>query len=255
MLSPLLALVLAAVVADGPLVPAASSEARVEAFLMERPTPEGPEAVAVVLLRRLAEEGGVLLEQDVTFRVGGVTILHDEVLEADGWHFVRRELPGPASSGRSWSGQPDSAGGLRLLRWGVSVPVHETWPAPTPRLPLEVLESLRFGPEPVGRISFYDPLAEAVVPIDVRVVAGDPRAGFEDADARTFELRRVDGTLAARYVQRGSELVAFQWQDGDRWARRIDLAEAEGLAAKWRPDHDPVAEVWAAVRAGHVRRR
>lgn len=263
MLSPLLALALAAAVADR--VPDGNSEpasaaSRVEAFLLERPTAEGPEPVAVVILRRLEGEGRVLLEQDVTFRAGGVTILHDEVHEEDGWRFVRRELRGPRSLGRSISGEPDGDGGLRLLRWGASVPVHEVWPAPAPRLPLELLESWRSGRGPAERVALYDPLAEAVIPIDVRSVPGDPRANLEDArsqdaSSRTVELRRADGSLAARHVLRGSDLVAFQWQEGERWARPIEPAEALRLAAKWRPDRDPMAAVWAAVRAGHVRRR
>lgn len=261
---PLLTLLLAASMADGreELSP---PDPRVEAFLLERPTDAGPEPVAVVFLRALDGPGGLLLEQEVTFRAGGVTILQAESREPDGWHFVRRELRGPDSPGRSFSGQPDGAGGMRLLRWGASVPVHESWPAPAPRLPLELLESMRFGRETRGPVPFYDPVAEAVVELDVHRGAGDPRAAASpepdpnpnpaDPDLRWAELRGAEGRLVGRYVFRGRELVAFQWQDGARWARRVDPAEARRSAAKWRRDHDPVSDVWAAVRAGHVRRR
>ncbi len=48
---------------------------------------------------------------------------------------------------------------------------------------------------------------------------------------RTSELRRADGSLAARYRFRGRELVAFQWQDGGSFARAVDEAEYERLSS------------------------
>ena len=114
----------------------ASRPARVEAFLVEQATARGPEPVAVVTLRSLEREGGLLLEQDVTFRENGVTILHDEWCEADGWHLVRRELRGEESPGRSWITEPDESGGTRLLCYGSSAPVHASLGEGAPRVAL-----------------------------------------------------------------------------------------------------------------------
>lgn len=229
-----------------------SGTTRVESFVVGDPTAGGAEPVAVVSLRAVARAGHLLLEQDVTFRAAGVRVLHDEHRETDGWHLVRRELRGPESPGRSWIAEPDGDG-LRLLRFGSSRPVHGRV-AGSPRMPLELLESLRRG-EPVGeRVLLLDPLGEGLVSVDVRVRTGDPRTERPAPRSRTVALVRADGSLLGRYVFEGTSLVAFQWQDGSRWARRTDEEEVQRRAEEWRVERDPLAEVWEAVRSGRIRR-
>ena len=70
---------------------------------------------------------------------------------------------------------------------------------------------------------------DAVVPAEAGI-----RALLEDAGegaARTVELLRRDGTLAGRYVFRGTELVAFQLQAEGPLARRVSHATYARLLA------------------------
>lgn len=239
-------------------LPEKAPEVRVEAFLFERSTAEGVVPEAVVLLRSAGEDPsvpGFLLEQDVTFRDGGVTILHDEEVRETGWHMVRRELRSPGSTGRSFSAQPDGKGGLRVLRWGFNVPVHEHWSRPAPRLPLEVIHGWRNGTQEPGPLLIFDPLTEGPCLVRASLETGDPRGEVEGEDTRTLTLRREDESLMGRYVFSGARLVALQWRDGGGWARRIEEREALRLVSRWRVERDPEAEAWAAIQAAKQSRR
>ena len=81
------------------------------------------------------------------------------------------------------------------------------------------------------------------------------RAMFGDGTRRTVELRREDQSFAGRYVFEGTDLIAFQWQPGRRWARRIDEREYREHVAQWTVRYDPLEDLRRAVRAGFVRRR
>lgn len=232
-------------------LPENAPDVRVEAFLFERSTAEGVVPEAVVLMRSAGEDlsaPGFLLEQDVTFREGGVTILHDEEVRENGWHMVRRELRSPGSTGRSFSAQPDGKGGLRVLRWGFNVPVHEHWSRPAPRLPLEVIHGWRNGTQESGPLLIFDPLTEGPCLVRASVEAGDPRGELVSEDTRTLTLRRENGSLMGRYVFSGVSLVALQWREGGGWARRIEEREALRLVSRWRVERDSEAEAWAAIR-------
>lgn len=82
-----------------------------------------------------------------------------------------------------------------------------------------------------------------------------PLAEWSAGGERTVTLSRSDGSLAVRYVFRGESLVAFQWQAGPAWARRVDEDLYHRRAEAWRVEHDPLAELRSAVRAGRVLRR
>jgi len=228
---------------------------RVETFVLEEPAAGGRMPVAVVTLRSLEREAGPLLELDATFREGGVTVLLDEHREADGWHQVRRELRGPLTQGRTSLVEPAPGAGLCILGGGRRVSCPGSPDGRAPRLTLELLEALRRDPPRPGTLPMLDLESEAVVRVDLRWLQGDARSpGVPEGAARTAELRRDDGSLIGRYVFVQQRLVAFQWQEGARWARAAEPAEVDRLRGEWRTEHDPLAEVWAAVRAGELRR-
>jgi len=124
-------------------------------------------------------------------------------------------------------------------------------------MPLYLAELLRHGHITAGAVTGFDPLARTLEPLRVRtvwLVGPDPTvaeaassamaaARATDAplvtdaprEARTVELLRADGTLAARYRFEGVALVGFQWQEGRMSARAVDEAEFQTLLAREIP--------------------
>ena len=228
---------------------------RVETFVLEDPGPSGPVPVAVVTARSLARASGPLLELDVTFKEGGVTVLVAEHREPDGWHQVRRELRGPLSQGRTSLVEPSGGAGLTILGGGRRVACPSPTAGAVARLFLELVEDLRRERPSAGTLLMLDLESEAIVPVRLRWLQGDVRSLDDPVpDARTAELRRDDGSLVGRYVFAQDRLIAFQWQEGARWARTAEGAEVDRLRGEWRTERDPLAEIWAAVRSGDIRR-
>jgi hypothetical protein len=87
--------------------------------------------------------------------------------------------------------------------------------------PLYLLELARKGQIAAAELYLFDPLETALAPRQVTTVYAPASA----ARTRTLELARPDGTLAGRFVFEGTELVAFQFQEGGARARRIDPQE------------------------------
>ena len=50
---------------------------------------------------------------------------------------------------------------------------------------------------------------------------------------RTIRLVREDGSVASHYVLAADALLAFQFQDGGPWARRIDHADYREWVDRW----------------------
>jgi hypothetical protein len=99
-------------------------------------------------------------------------------------------------------------------------------------MPLSLVELLRAGRITAGPVTRFDPLARTLEPLMVRTVwlENDDGDLLVNRDARTVELLRADGTLAARYRFAGLDLVGFQWQEGRLAARAVDETEFERLA-------------------------
>ncbi|MEE8467014.1 MAG: hypothetical protein V3T22_01070, partial [Planctomycetota bacterium] len=247
---------------------------------------------AVIALRRVEREGTQTLERDVLFRAGGVRVLLDERYGDGPPRLVWRELRTNAEVGRTWMAERDTVQGhIRTQRWGSRAPVHGSLPLHHAVLgPLEFLERLRDSQPLPAPVTILDPLgcdltrlSVLTIPADLRATleigratrglavslstpwasaalqslgrhgAALTRAVFGDGTRRTVELRRADGSFAGRYVFEGTDLIAFQWQPGRRWARRIDERLYRGYLARWSVRFDPLGDLRRAVRAGFVR--
>jgi hypothetical protein len=195
---------------------------RVEHFVLERPSAESstePVEVGLACLRRRPVEGesaGHQLELECVFRRQSDDDEDEHVLH------VERSGPGPALVWREWGPRRSRCLTAERTKEGTGLVLVESSRGGIPRetlaapadfvLPLELLELAREGKAASGRFTRLDPLSRALEPIDVRTLPGD---------LRVVELTREDGSAAGRFEFRGTELVGFQWQDGDLRARRI----------------------------------
>ncbi len=227
-----LALLLAAPGSSGPDADAASggppTALRVEHFLFEEP--DGVPAGFAVWRRRDGPRG-LQLERELRFldpaRAGAEQgVFHVECLERTGARLVQREIgPGGRALLAEWL-PPDGA--LRAFEWGGCGARREV--LATDRgatVPLYLVELLRDGSLAAGRLRCFDPLAREVVELDVRTVF-EPRADVgAGPPVRAVEMRRLDGTLFLRLWFQGTDLSAFQLQDGGSRARRIPADEYE----------------------------
>lgn len=247
-LSWILAFILAAVPAE--------RRVRAEFFLVEEapaadlPGEDAVETapVALVAWRRVRSESGELLERDVYFREDGIRIRHSERLatHVPGGlpRLVFRELR--RKGGRTWLAELDRAQRrVEITEWGGVHALHEVWHFDAGvQMPLALLELVRAGLVSGGRFECLEPLVggtaavfvtthPGLVGADGWVPAGLAALLARGAADRTVELRRGDGSLAGRFVFRGRELLASQWQAGGAWAYRIDAADYHRLLESW----------------------
>ncbi|MBL8859470.1 MAG: hypothetical protein JNL28_13240 [Planctomycetes bacterium] len=240
-------------------LPAAQTGAdlRVERFVIytQRSDASGGVTIDVsgfVELRRRDTTSGPQLECDTRFLVGAPgleskrneqRVVQVECPSGRGPRCVWREL-GPGT-GRSVQADWSADGGaLEITEWSPAAKRKGTLVAAAgATMPLYLMELLRGGQLAAGHVVVFDPLALTLAPLEVRTswldaaqrmgTEADVReAEAEPREARTVELRRGDGTLAARYRFVGLELVAFQWQEGSMYARRMEDAEFERLQAQ-----------------------
>ena len=240
-------------------LPAAQTGAdlRIDRYVIytQRPAENGgitTDVSGFVEMRRRETSNGPQLECDTRFLVGAPgldmlrtvqRVVHVECPSGRGPRCVWRELgPGTGRSVQAeWS---EDGGSLEITEWSTAAKRKGTLVAAAgASMPLYLIELLRQGQLAAGHIVVFDPLALTLEPLEVRTfwLDGSHRMGAKDEEhalqaepreARTVELRRGDGTLAARYRFVGLDLVAFQWQEGSMYARRTDEAEFESLLSQ-----------------------
>lgn len=250
----ILAATLASVPWDSPRK--ADRHLRTEYFLVEEApasprsgeAPEEPPPVAVVAWRHVRSESSELLEREVYFREDGLRLQHSERLVAHlaegSPRLVFREQR--KDGGRTWFAQLDRAmRRMETTEWGGTHALHEVRQFEAGvRMPLALLELARTGLVSEGRFQCLDPLVGGAAPLFLSTFPGLAGVGDgipaglavllrEGAPDRTVENRRGDGSLAGRFVFRGRELLAFQWQEGGAWAHRIDEAEYHRVLESW----------------------
>lgn len=223
----------------------------------------GSKTIGTVEWRRLALSAGYQIECEILFARAArdlpcQRVLHVEELCDKGARLVWREMG--EGSGRSMLVEWMPGGlALRTVEWDKNETLREEIAAPDGAvMPLYLIEILRLGRATTGRYLVFDPLARALVELELLTSYGDEPAENtlapvlaaveptvsagtgESAEAgritgsrlRTVELLRADGSLAGRYRFRAAELVAFQWQEGGPWARRVSAREYEAALAE-----------------------
>jgi len=241
-----------ALAAQQDLTPVAAPDGatRVEYFVLEQPTEFGPRPVAVIALRRVPGEAGLLLEQELVFREAGLRVLVDEHYDLPGGarspRLVWRELRSSPATGRTWLAEWDAEQACVVTaNHGTRAPVHGRLPGPCPTFPLALVEALRAGSAP-AKIETLDPRARAGVTLVLREV--------HDGARRELQLEREDGSFAGRYVFEGDALVELQLQRG-RVARPCDAAEFERLARRWEVHYQPLGDLRAWSQRPRARAR
>jgi hypothetical protein len=195
-------------------------------------------------MRRRPIEGyehGMQLECDCLFRRDGdgvepEHVLHVERLSSDGPRLVWREW-GPARA-RSLTAEWTRDGkGLRMVESCRGGMPRETLSAGDGAvMPLYLLELARGGGVTSGKYRRLDPLSRELETIELSTSYRAEPGG----SVRVVELTREDASLAGRFEFRGADLVSFQWQEGDLFARRITAQQyAEKSASKAVVDRRP----------------
>lgn len=213
--------------------------------------------LGIVEFRRRPVDGGWQLEQDVAFPFEGVRLMAVECLSAKSPRLVWREVTprGGRTIFAEWMARSQE---LKVLEWGLDGSLRES--LETSRgaiMPHYLLELVRSGRVDGGSFEVFDPLRGRLEhwTLEQRYVLGEPGDERTAEDPthpqREIELRRDDGTLAGRYRFEGTELVAFQWQEGGLELRRIDPAEYEERRQAWGLDaqtEETPAEAAPAVK-------
>jgi len=197
-------------------------ELREEFFVLEQPHGEDltdSEVVGWAAWRRRSDEQGTTLQLEVELPSADTRVLHVERCGGFADDLVWRELhPRFGRTLRAVRNEHES--NLAVVEWGGIQARRRSFDAAA-RFPLTYSERLRKGVEGPGSLVWFDPLAGAPVDLSVVVNAAD-REGR--SNARSVEMRRVDGTLAVSYEFEGEALHGFRWHGGGVVARRVDSA-------------------------------
>lgn len=200
--------------------------------------------VGLVAWRRRRVADGIQLECESTFaddehRSESARVLHVEQLTDAGPRLVWREIGrGGRALRAEWSRDGEN---LRVIEWSASETRRESvGTGKGAVMPLYLLELARTGRITAGSFLRFDPLVRGLDLAELCTSYEVENSTPENANAgamalRAVELRRSDGTSAGRYVFRGSELCAFQWQESDVWAVRISPEEYDRRAAELAP--------------------
>ena len=189
----------------------------------------------VRLLRLPQDDGSIRLESETLFFDVATRVAHVERLALASLDLVWRELG--RDHGRtvhvSWD---RDAEGLRLTdAAGGAVRRRVVRAAEGALMPLFLLEKQRAGALSDGVFRRLDPNAGTVETLTHRAWPAPPAGPF----GRLHAWEREDGSLAGRYLFRGSRLLAFQLQEGGPVARAVPRAEYDRLRAR----------IWAVAKA------
>ncbi len=211
---------------------------------------EQGEPLAVVTHKRTGDVSKRVFESALVWRAGALVTLQTESVDGQGLKFVHRELPLAGLGGRTWLAEAHA--GEKVLRFE-----SHCWGAPSPRemhlegtpigaggltailaaggRPLETVWLLDPGSASVQGIvlSIFDPAED---PLLLSAASGAIRAAGLRLDSGMltgFEWRTLEGRLLRRQVFCAGELVLFQLQGRQAWARRVSPRLAMSLKRRW----------------------
>ena len=199
--------------------------------------------LGLVELRRRRVDGGWQLEQDIAFPLEGVRVMAVECLSEASPRLVWREIT-PRGGRTLFAEWRERSEALRVVEWGLDGSLRES--LETGRgavMPQYLVELAREGGLSAGEFEVFDPVTGALEAWTLSQrysAASEP--GEETELLRELELRRRDGTLAARYRLRGAELVELSWQEGGLRLVPIDEEGYRQRCREWGLEPAPAAE-------------
>ncbi|MBM3992068.1 MAG: hypothetical protein FJ298_13815 [Planctomycetes bacterium] len=217
----------------------AASEPAVEWFVLQLPAaaprarPDAVEEIGLAALWRRGTPSAGQFEWELRFFGEDTRVSHVERWGQGAPRLAWREWR--PRSGRTLSAEL-GAKGIVLVESGQRQAVRASLPTPEgARFPIAVLEAARNGTLGPGRTAWLDPLARAIEELSVRVeFSAQPQrdASGELVLERCVRLDRDDGTTAAEWTFRGTELWSARWQSLGTQARRVSATEWEARVAR-----------------------
>ncbi|MBM3987192.1 MAG: hypothetical protein FJ294_04435 [Planctomycetes bacterium] len=216
-----------------------ASEPATEWFVLQRPASSpgarlgAVEEVGIAALRRRGAVGAGQLEWELRFFGEDTRVSHVERGGEGAARLSWREWR--PRSGRTLSAELGPTG-ISLVESGQRQSLRASLPAPRDaRFPIAVLEAARSGTLGADRIAWLDPLARAIERLSVRIDFSpepQPDSSGEDVLERRVRLERDDGTTAAEWTFRGTQLWSARWQSGGLQARRVSAQEWEARVGR-----------------------
>jgi hypothetical protein len=202
--------------------PEVREQHRKECFEL-RSSPNGP-SVGFASLQRTDTPLGRQLEWQIQFPEQQLRIWHVETNSPTERRWVWREQQ--PRRGRSVTAVDDGES-LEVTEWGRAFAWRKQMASAAPSsFPLELAEQVRAGALAPGHYALFDPLANAMESVQLvlstRAIEASAVAEAHPGEAlRQADFVREDGSLAASWTFKGSELHSFRWQRGDLYAVRI----------------------------------
>lgn len=205
--------------------------------------------IGFVEMRRREFDGAPQLELEVAYPFENIRLFTVECLNPRSPRLVWREVS--RGAGRTvfaeWTAESEE---LRVLEWGIDGKLRERSATREGAvMPHYLLELVRAGNTTSGSFEVFDPLSHELETWTLTTAyERDSRASVDYL--RKVEFHRSDGTLAGRYVFRGTELLRFQWQEGGATARRVGGEELAEFRARWGfsdGSNEPRADTDAAL--------
>lgn len=174
---------------------------------------------------RVGDEGALRSEVETSFPGIGTRVIHVEALGAGEGKLVWREVR--ERSGRTVLAQREAGLGLRTAETlGRDVQRASSALPPEALFPLELVEALRVGRARAGPLVLYEPLANELARLELRL-----RPLPAPLPLRLASLVRSDGASAGAFVFAGGELLSFRGQGGGPVATPISAEEFARLIA------------------------
>lgn len=210
------------------------------------------ESLALISVKAVEDRGQRILERHLVWRGRSLECLQTESTGPSGFKFVHRELPLDRRGGRTWLAEMRSGDTVLHLESHCNGAPSPTEVRLTSR-PVGVMgltQILSAGAQPLDRVWLLQPNAASLTGIHIQ--AFDPHqhpaltsaareasraAGIDSSEFRLtgFDWVTDGGRVLRRQVFSGRELLLFQGEGRETWARRVGAQQASQWMSKWAP--------------------